>query len=63
MSEKEIKKIMKNSNKIKDLLNIDYNRFQKELDIKNNKKLGFDDYFPTMNVFSYENKFSPENNR
>lgn len=46
MSEKEIK----NSNKIKGLLNIDYNRFQKELDNKNNKKLSFDDYFPTMNI-------------
>jgi hypothetical protein len=50
MPEKEIKKIIKNSNKIKGLLNIDYNRFQKELDNKNNKKLSFDDYFPTMNI-------------
>jgi hypothetical protein len=50
MSHKKIEKIMKKSNKLKKLLNIDYDRFRKELDYRNNKKMQFEDYFPTVKV-------------
>lgn len=50
MSEKKIKKIIKKSKKIKELLNIDYDKFRKELDYRNNKKLNLEDYFPKMKV-------------
>lgn len=50
MCNKEINKINKKSRKIKDLLNIDYDRFRKELDYRNNKKSSLEDYFPKMKV-------------
>ena len=51
--EKMTEKKIKNSNKIKKLLNIDYNLFEKELENRNNKNFNFNDYFPTMKVNSW----------